>query len=81
MKQKQYSPLAAEEQVPVIYAGVNGFLDDIEISRIGEFEESFMSSLKANQPEIIDAIRNKGELSKEELESLKAATESFVASF
>ena len=81
LKQKQYSPLAAEEQVPVIYAGVNGFLDDIEISRIGEFEESFMSSLKANQPEIIDAIRNKGELSKEELESLKAATESFVASF
>ena len=81
LKQKQYSPLAAEEQVPVIYAGVNGFLDDIEISRIGEFEESFMSSLKANQPEIIDAIRNKGDLSKEELESLKAATESFVASF
>lgn len=81
LKQKQYSPLAAEEQVPVIYAGVNGYLDNIELSRIGEFEELFMSSLKANQPEIIEAIKTTGELSKEHLASLKAATESFVASF
>ncbi|OBA23117.1 F1-Atp synthase [Metschnikowia bicuspidata var. bicuspidata NRRL YB-4993] len=81
LKQKQFSPVAAEEQVPVIYAGVNGFLDDIEISRIAEFEESFLSSLKSNQPEILEAIRVRGELSKEELASLKSATETFVASF
>ncbi|KAM9887367.1 hypothetical protein OXX79_013695, partial [Metschnikowia pulcherrima] len=71
----------AEEQVPVIYAGVNGFLDDIEISRIAEFEESFLSSLKSNNPEILEAIRVRGELSKDELASLKSATESFIASF
>ena len=81
LKQKQFSPVAAEEQVPVIYAGVNGFLDDIEISRIAEFEESFLSSLKSNNPEILEAIRVRGELSKDELASLKSATESFIASF
>lgn len=81
LKQKQYSPLAAEEQVPVIYAGVNGFLDDIPVSRIGEFEEAFLSSLKSNQPEILDAIKTRGELSKDELAALKSATEAFVATF
>lgn len=81
LKQKQYSPMAAEEQVPVIFAGVNGFLDEIPISRIGEFEESFLSSLKSNQPELIEAIKIRGELTKEELASLKSATEAFVATF
>lgn len=81
LKQKQYAPLSAEEQVPVIYAGVNGYLDNIAVDRVGEFEEAYISSLKSNQPEILDAIREKGELSKDDLEKLKAATESFVASF
>ncbi|KAG7193101.1 Alpha subunit of the F1 sector of mitochondrial F1F0 ATP synthase [Scheffersomyces spartinae] len=81
LKQKQYSPMAAEEQVPVIYAGVQGFLDDVPVDRIGEFEESFLAFLKNNEPEIIDAIKTKGELSKELLAKLKTSTESFVASF
>merc|ERR1712080_55520 len=81
LKQKQYSPLSAEEQVPVIYAGVNGFLDNIAVDRVGEFEEAYISSLKSNQPEILEAVREKGELSKDDLEKLKSATESFVASF
>lgn len=81
LKQKQASPLAAEEQVPLIYAGVNGYLDEVALDRLAEFEESFASHLKSNDPEILDAIREKGELSKEHLEKLKASTESFVASF
>ena len=81
LKQKQYSPLAAEEQVPLIYAGVNGFLDNVALDRMGEFEESFASHLKSNEPEILSAIKDKGELSKELLEKLKNTTESFVASF
>ncbi|CUM47501.1 uncharacterized protein AC631_04945 [Debaryomyces fabryi] len=81
LKQKQASPLAAEEQVPLIYAGVNGFLDDVALDRLAEFEESFASHLKSNEPEILAAIRDKGELSKELLEKLRATTESFVASF
>lgn len=71
LKQNQYSPLATEEQVPLIYAGVNGHLDGIELSRIGEFESSFLSYLKSNHNELLTEIREKGELSKELLASLK----------
>ncbi|CAI4054722.1 hypothetical protein SKDZ_02G0110 [Saccharomyces kudriavzevii ZP591] len=81
LKQNQYSPLATEEQVPLIYAGVNGHLDSIELSRIGEFESSFLSYLKSNHDELLTEIREKGELSKELMASLKSATESFVATF
>lgn len=81
LKQTQYSPLGAEEQVPLIYAGVNGYLDSIALDKIGEFEQSFLSYLKSNEPEILTAIKEKGELSKENLDKLKSATESFVSSF
>ena len=81
LKQKQYSPLAAEEQVPLIFAGVNGFLDEIPLERIGEFEESFLAHLKANETEILEAIQVKGELSKELLEKLRSTTETFVSTF
>ncbi|RLV94359.1 ATP synthase subunit alpha mitochondrial [Spathaspora sp. JA1] len=81
LKQKQYNPLAAEEQVPLIFAGVNGFLDNVALERIGEFEEAFLTHLKSNESEILDAIKTKGELSKEQLARLKTVTEDFVASF
>ncbi|KAH3663764.1 hypothetical protein OGAPHI_005166 [Ogataea philodendri] len=81
LKQKQYSPLAAEEQVPVIYAGVNGYLDSVPLDKISAFEEQFVSYLKANEGEILDAIKTKGELSSDLLAKLKSATETFVATF
>lgn len=81
LKQKQYNPLAAEEQVPLIFAGVNGFLDNVPLDRIGEFEEAFLGHLKSNEAGILDAIKTKGELSKDELEKLRKVTEEFVASF
>ncbi|KAL6928094.1 Alpha subunit of the F1 sector of mitochondrial F1F0 ATP synthase [Hanseniaspora valbyensis] len=81
LKQSQYSPLAAEEQVPLIYAGVGGYLDNVELSRIAEFETSFLSYLKANHEGVLAAIREKGQLTKEELAELKTATETFIATF
>lgn len=81
LKQSQYQPLSAEEQVPLIYAGVNGYLDSVDISRIAEFESSFLSYLKSNHEEILAGIREKGELTKDLMNTLKSATESFVATF
>lgn len=81
LKQKQYHPLAAEEQVPLIYAGVNGFLDDVPLDRLEEFETEFLASLKANNTEIINAIRDQGALSDEMIGKLKSATEQFTATF
>lgn len=81
LKQKQYSPLSAEEQVPVIYAGVNGYLDKLPLDKIAAFETEFLAYLKANETEILDAIKTKGQLTNELLAKLKSATESFVATF
>lgn len=81
LKQKQYSPLAAEEQVPIIYAGVEGFLDKIPLNRIAEYESSLLPYLQSNEPEALDAIRTKGELTKDQLAKLKESIKSFTASF
>lgn len=81
LKQKQASPMAAEEMVPIIFAGVNGFLDEIAVDRLGEFEESYLSHLKSNESDLIEAVREKGEFSKEQLDKLRSVTESFAASF
>ncbi|CDK25112.1 unnamed protein product [Kuraishia capsulata CBS 1993] len=81
LKQKQYSPMGSEEQVPLIYAGVNGFLDNLPLDRIAAFEDEFLAYLKSNESGVLDAIKNEGSLSTENLAKLKAATESFVATF
>lgn len=79
--QKQYSPLAASEQAPLIFAGVNGYLDEIPVADISRFESEFLAYLHANESAILDTITNKGELSKEDLEKLKSITSTFVSSF
>ncbi|KAF5119866.1 hypothetical protein DV495_003359 [Geotrichum candidum] len=81
LKQKQASPLGAEEQVPVVFAGVNGFLDNVPISEVGRFETEFLAHLRASEPEILNTISDKGELSKELLAKLKDVTASFSAAF
>ncbi|KAJ8101301.1 P-loop containing nucleoside triphosphate hydrolase protein [Lipomyces tetrasporus] len=81
LKQKQYSPLPVEEQVPVIYAGVNGYLDKVPLDRIEAFETEFVSYLKTNESAFLDEISSKGELSKEGLAKLKSVTETFVSTF
>lgn len=81
LKQKQYSPLAAEEQVPLIYAGVNGFLDNVPVNQIGKFEEEFLAYLKSSEAGLLETIRTEGKLSDDSLAQLKKATESFVSTF
>ena len=61
LKQGQYEPLSVEEQVVVIYAGVKGYLDNIEISDIAKFEVTLLSSLRESK-DILDAIKTKAEL-------------------
>ena len=56
LKQPQYKPLTVEEQVVVIYAGVNGFLDKIEIKDVTNFEKDLLKKLKIDGKDIIDSI-------------------------
>lgn len=81
LKQKQYHPYAVEEEVPVIYAGVNGFLDTVPVNKVGDFEEKYLAYLKTNNGSLISTIRDKGVLSDSDIAELKKATESFVATY
>jgi F-type H+-transporting ATPase subunit alpha len=81
LTQKQYSPLSAEEQTPLIYAGVNGYLDKIPVSEISRFEAEFLTHLKANEADLLDSIAKQGQLSPELLDRLKNVTASFSSSF
>eukprot|EP01017_Pseudomicrothorax_dubius_P016792 TRINITY_DN18_c0_g1_i1.p1 TRINITY_DN18_c0_g1~~TRINITY_DN18_c0_g1_i1.p1 ORF type:complete len:556 (-),score=183.54 TRINITY_DN18_c0_g1_i1:204-1871(-) len=78
LKQKQYVPMPAEEQVCVVYAGVRGYLDRMVTSEIPKFEEKFLNHLRANHPKIIEEIRKTGELSKALDNELKGIVEAFI---
>ena len=56
LKQPQYSPLKVEEQVVVVFAGVKGFLDQIEINKITMFEDLLLSELRSKEKQIIESI-------------------------
>ena len=62
LKQGQYSPLKVEEQVVSIFAGVKGFLDDIDNSKIKDFEDQLLSSIKSQAPDILSNIVSSGKL-------------------
>ena len=65
LKQKQYSPMTVEEQVISIFCGVRGFLDDIELKNISEFEQKVIEKCKNENSDIIESIRNTGKLDDE----------------
>ena len=67
LKQQQYSPLPVEEQVMILYAATRGFMDDVPVSRVRDFEAKFLDWLRANKPEILAGIRNLGTLSEPEI--------------
>ncbi len=62
LKQLQYRPYHVSDQIIAIYAGVNGFLDDLPISRVREFEESLLRHFHDEFPEVIEELTLKKEL-------------------
>jgi F-type H+-transporting ATPase subunit alpha len=81
LKQPQYQPSPVEEQVVVIFAGVRGYLDSIEVGDVTRFEEAFLTDVRANGADILDAIRTEGELSDETEEKLRAFLDKFTKTF
>lgn len=81
LKQKQYSPMAVSDMVPLIFAGVNGFLDNIPVEKILQWEADFLAHIKSNQPEIQETIEKEGQVSKELEAKLKETLSSFNKSF
>ena len=62
LKQPQFSPLKMEEQVVVIYAGVNGYLDPIPVNRVRAFEEGLLALVRSKNADILDDIRKTSDL-------------------
>jgi F-type H+-transporting ATPase subunit alpha len=81
LKQAQFSPLAVEEQVVSIFAGVRGYLDKIEVGAIGRFETSLLAELHSKAPEILTSIRESRELTVDNEEKLKIFVEGFARTF
>ncbi|KAJ2312128.1 Alpha subunit of the F1 sector of mitochondrial F1F0 ATP synthase [Coemansia sp. RSA 2704] len=81
LKQPQYSPLSVEDQVAIIFAGVNGFLDKVPTARIVEFEQKFIPFVHSNHQDILDTIRTKGQIDEATDKKLREITGDFVKSF
>lgn len=62
LKQKQYSPMTVAEQVISVFCGVKGYLDDIELKDIANFETKIIEKCKSDKPEIIESIQSSGKL-------------------
>jgi F-type H+-transporting ATPase subunit alpha len=63
LKQKQYAPMAVNEMVPLIYAGINGLIDDIPISQILRWEAALLAHFRFYKPEVLNKIERDGQLS------------------
>ena len=81
LKQPQYRPMAVEHQVMVIYTVTNGFLDQIPVNRLKDWERGFLEFVEKQFPQVPQRIRTDKVLSKESEADLKRAIESFNQSF
>ncbi|MGI9408338.1 MAG: F0F1 ATP synthase subunit alpha [Hyphomicrobiaceae bacterium] len=81
LKQAQFSPLEVEEQVVSIYAGTNGYLDALEVSQVGPFEEGLLRFMRDEHNDVLETIRSEKALSDETEGKLKSAVDKFSASF
>tara|TARA_B100000459_G_scaffold91924_1_gene51942 strand:+ start:1557 stop:3089 length:1533 start_codon:yes stop_codon:yes gene_type:complete len=81
LKQPQYSPLAVEEQVVAIFAGVRGYLDSIEVRDIGRFEQGLLEEFHNNHSDILTTIRTEGELSDETDKKIAEIMDQYAKTF
>jgi len=81
LKQDQYSPLPVEEQVVVIFAGVNGYLDPLQVTDVRRFEQALLRHMRDSHADILETIRTEQEISGATNEKLKAAVDAFAKTF
>jgi F-type H+-transporting ATPase subunit alpha len=82
LKQNQYKPLPVEEQVVIIYAGVNGFLDKLPVNKVGDFENAIIPYVKSNHGDVLELIKKEGKINDDLNKKLKEVVfPSFLKSF
>ena len=77
LKQDQYSPMTVAEQVISVFAGVKGYLDDVDLGKIKGFEKDIIEKIKNDKPEIIEAIQSSGKLDEDTENQLKQVIEEY----
>lgn len=81
LKQEQYNPMPVEEQVVVLYAGINGYLDDLPLEAVKRFERDFLRFMKEKHGDVLEDIRNRKEITEDTEKKLKDALEEFKKEF
>ncbi|CAN8024347.1 unnamed protein product [Ixodes persulcatus] len=81
LKQGQYSPMAIEDQVAVIYTGVRGYLDKLDPSQVNRFEQEFLQHIRTSHKDTLATISKEGHISEATEAKLKSIVTSFMASF
>jgi F-type H+-transporting ATPase subunit alpha len=81
LKQPQFSPLKTEEQVAVIFSGVNGYLDKIDVSQIGDFEQKFLLLMRDKHEDVLNTIRDEAKVSDEMDAKLRSILDDFMKNF
>ena len=81
LKQNQYVPMSVSQQVAIIFSAVNGYMDNLDLSKISEYESGLMEYLSANNQAILDSISSTGKIDESLNKELKSAIESFASTF
>ncbi|HHN66732.1 MAG TPA: F0F1 ATP synthase subunit alpha, partial [Thermopetrobacter sp.] len=81
LKQPQFSPLKVEEQVVVLFAGTQGYLDPLPVEKVGEFEAGLLAFMRETHADVLKSIRKDKELTEETTARLKEAVEAFARAF
>jgi F-type H+-transporting ATPase subunit alpha len=81
LKQPQYEPVSLENQVIVIYAGTNGFADEVDLDRMKEWEAALVRFMVSSHPEIGRTIVEEQRISDDVDESLRSALETFKSTW
>ncbi|MDI3517007.1 MAG: F-type H+/Na+-transporting ATPase subunit alpha [Thermotogota bacterium] len=81
LKQEQYNPMPFEDQVVVLFAGVNGYLDDLPVEAVKKFEKEFLSFVKTHRASILESIRKEKAISKEVEQELHNTVKEFKETF
>jgi len=81
LKQPQFSPMPVEEQVISLYAGTKGYLDGIDVGKIGEFERRMISELKTKEPSVLQGIRDSREMKPDVEKTLASFMDGFTKNF
>jgi F-type H+-transporting ATPase subunit alpha len=81
LKQSQYQPMDVAEQIVSLYAGTRGYLDDIPVAKVREFEDGLLAFLRDRKPEVLQKIRDVADLTGEVEELIKSTITAFKATF